>query len=183
MFDSPLPSSSLRWNKWISLSVPRVKINRDTRGFHSCALSLWNNLPLSVHSVISVAAVKKNMKTQLFDLVFPPARPMSRWCYGTASSILLLNTNSTVRSLNLALPRTLPLWKFDWLIVWLIDAYLGLQNETDRCMFVLGALAVQGVLYWNKVMLFINLIVTELWHVVVFERASTSTFQTTSLCS
>ena len=32
-----------------SLSVPRVKTNTGARAFHSCAPSLWSNLPLSVH--------------------------------------------------------------------------------------------------------------------------------------
>ena len=41
------------------------------RAFHSCAPPLWNNLPLSVHSAISVATFKKDLKTHFFDLAFP----------------------------------------------------------------------------------------------------------------
>ena len=33
-------------NKGFSLSVPRIKTNTDARAFHSCAPSLWKNLPL-----------------------------------------------------------------------------------------------------------------------------------------
>ena len=40
--------------------------------FHSCALSLWDNLLLSVCAVISVATFKKHLKTYLFDCAFPP---------------------------------------------------------------------------------------------------------------
>ena len=68
MLAASLPSHSLRSNKGISLSVPRVKTNSGARAFHSCAPSLWNNLPLSVRSAISVVAFKKH----LFDLAFPP---------------------------------------------------------------------------------------------------------------
>ena len=44
---------------------------------------------------------------------------MARWCYRTVSSILLLNADSAVTPLSLALPGILALWKFDW---WLIDS-------------------------------------------------------------
>ena len=67
-----LPSHSPRSSKGISLSVPRVKTNSGARAFHSCAPSLWNNLPLSIRSAISVAAFKKHLKTHLFDLAFSP---------------------------------------------------------------------------------------------------------------
>ena len=67
-----LPSRSLRSNNDNSLSVPRVKTNTGARAFHSCAPSLWNNLPLSVCSASSVSAFKKHLKTHLFDLAFPP---------------------------------------------------------------------------------------------------------------
>ena len=76
-----LPSHSLRSNQGISLSVPRVKTNSGAVAFHFWAPSLWNNLPLSVRSAISVAAFKKHLKTHLFDLAFPPessALPMTR---------------------------------------------------------------------------------------------------------
>ena len=72
---SSFPSDShsrVRSNNDNSLSVPRVKTNTGARAFHPCAPSLWNNLPLSVHSASSVANFKKYMKTHLFDLAFPP---------------------------------------------------------------------------------------------------------------
>ena len=65
------PSRSLRSNNDNSLSVPRVKTNTGAKAFHSCAPSLWNNLPLFVCSAISVATFKKHLKTHLFDLAFP----------------------------------------------------------------------------------------------------------------
>ena len=75
MLAASLPSRSLRSNNNDSLSVPRVKTNTGARAFHSCAPSLWNNLPLSVHSAISVATFKKYLKTHLFDWAFPPWIP------------------------------------------------------------------------------------------------------------
>ena len=68
MLAPSLLSRSLRSNKGISLLVRRVKANTDTRGFHSCAPSLWNNLLLLVRSEISIATFKKQLKTHLFDL-------------------------------------------------------------------------------------------------------------------
>ena len=43
-----LPSRSLRSNRGITLSIPRIKTNTGARAFSSCAPSLWDNLPLSV---------------------------------------------------------------------------------------------------------------------------------------
>ena len=54
MLATSLPSRSLRLNNDNSLSVPRVKTNTGARAFHSCAPSLWNNLPLFVYSANSV---------------------------------------------------------------------------------------------------------------------------------
>ena len=72
MLATSIPSCSLRSTNDNSLSVPRVKTNTGARAFHSCAPSLWNNLPLSVCSAISVATFKKYLKIHLFDLAFPP---------------------------------------------------------------------------------------------------------------
>ena len=60
-----LPFRSLRSSKGICLLVPRVKSSTGARAFHSYALSLWNDLPLSVSSAISVATFKKHLKTSL----------------------------------------------------------------------------------------------------------------------
>ena len=70
MLATSVPSRSLRSNN-NSLSVPRVKTNTGARAFHSCAPSLWNNVPLSVHSASSVATFKKYLKTHLSDLALP----------------------------------------------------------------------------------------------------------------
>ena len=72
MLATSIPSRSLRSNNDNSLSVPMVKTNAGARAFHSCAPSLWNNLPLSVRSAISVATFMKYLKTHLFDLAFSP---------------------------------------------------------------------------------------------------------------
>ena len=67
-----LPSRSLRSNRGITLSIPRIKTNTGARAFSSCAPSLWNNLPPSVRSATSVATFRRRLKTYLFDLAFPP---------------------------------------------------------------------------------------------------------------
>ena len=66
MLAASTPSHSLRSNNDNSLLVPRVKTNTGARAFHSCAPSLWNNLPLSVRPAISVATCKKYLKTSLW---------------------------------------------------------------------------------------------------------------------
>ena len=48
MLAASIPSRSLRSINDHILSVHRVKTNTGARAFHSCAPSLWNNLPLSV---------------------------------------------------------------------------------------------------------------------------------------
>ena len=55
----------------IMLHMHIYKTNTGARAFPSCAPSLWNNLALSVCSVISDATFKKHLKTHLFDLAFP----------------------------------------------------------------------------------------------------------------
>ena len=69
-----LPSCSLRSNRGITVSIPRIKTNTGTRAFSSCAPSLWNNLPLSVRSATSVATFRRCLKTYLFDLASPIPR-------------------------------------------------------------------------------------------------------------
>ena len=67
-----LPSRSLRSNRGITLSIPRIKINTGARAFSSCDPSLWNKLPLYVCSATSVATFRRRLKTYLFDLAFTP---------------------------------------------------------------------------------------------------------------
>ena len=64
-------SRSLRSNKGITLSVPRIKTNTSARAFSSC--SLWNSLPPSVHSATSQLLPSGDVSkhTYLFDLSFP----------------------------------------------------------------------------------------------------------------
>ena len=81
-------------------------------------VSLWNNLPLSVLSAISVATFQKPLKAHLFDLTFTPAHLSAHWFYRTVSSILILNTDSAVAPASLASSGVLVLWKFHWLINW-----------------------------------------------------------------
>ena len=71
-----LPSRSLRSNRGITLSIPRIKTITGARAFSSCAPSLWNNLPLSVRSATSVATFRRRLKTYLFDLAFPLWTPV-----------------------------------------------------------------------------------------------------------
>ena len=72
MLAASIPSRLLRSNNDNSLSVARVKTNTGARAFHSCAPSLWDNLPLSVRSASLVATFEKFLKTHLFDLAFAP---------------------------------------------------------------------------------------------------------------
>ena len=65
-----LPSRSLRSNRGITLSIPRIRTNTGARAFNSCAPSLWNNLPLSVHSPTSVATLPLLLWNSLNDFVF-----------------------------------------------------------------------------------------------------------------
>ena len=83
-----IPSRSLRSNNDDSFSVPRVKTNTGARPFHSCAPSLWNNLPLSVRSPILVATFKIYLKIHVFgfglspiDTVTPHGLLMLRNCF------------------------------------------------------------------------------------------------------
>ena len=71
-----LPLRSVRLNRGITLSMPRIKTNTGARAFSSCAPSPWNNLPLSVRSANSVATFRRRLKTYLFDLASPPPHPV-----------------------------------------------------------------------------------------------------------
>ena len=61
MIAASIPSRLLRSSNDDSVSVPRVRTNTAARAFHSCGLSLWNNLP------------------------WTPACLMAYWCYGTVN--------------------------------------------------------------------------------------------------
>lgn len=66
------PIRPLRSNLGPLLAVPRVKTVTGSRGFSSCAPVLWNSLPLALRSLTSPASFRRNLKTYLFDLAFPP---------------------------------------------------------------------------------------------------------------
>ena len=103
--------------------------NTGAEAFCSCAPSLCNNLPLSVHSATSIASFKKIFQdTSLWLGLFPIDTSM---LYGlllllTASWISLLNTKFTAAALSLASPGILVLQKFDWLIE---DPIFSLQTK------------------------------------------------------
>ena len=66
------PTRTLRHNKGLLLSVPRVKTKMGARGFSACAPTLWNSLPLSVRSANTLLSFRKGLKTHLFGLAYPP---------------------------------------------------------------------------------------------------------------
>ena len=73
-----ISSHSLRSNNDNRLSIPGIKTNTGCKSF-SLFFTLWNNLPLSVHSAISVATFKKYLKTHIFELAFPHRYHHSQW--------------------------------------------------------------------------------------------------------
>ena len=121
MLAASIPSRSLRSNNDNSLPVPRVKTNTGARAFHSCALSLWNNLPLSVRSGISVATFKKYVNTHLFDSACPHRYRHFPWPVDVTElfpRFFLLNTDLAVAPLSLASPEILALYiLIDWYFV------------------------------------------------------------------
>ena len=54
------------------LFVPRVKTNAGTRAFSVAAPTLWNSLPDSVKSARNIASFRRNLKTYLFKMAYPP---------------------------------------------------------------------------------------------------------------
>lgn len=72
LLSKAIPSRSLRSNQGLLLFVPRVKTVTGSRAFSSSAPTLWNSLPLSLRSSNSVLSFRKNLKTYLFALAFPP---------------------------------------------------------------------------------------------------------------
>ena len=79
MLAASIPSCSLRSNNDNSLSVPRVKTNTGDRAFHPCAPCLWNTLPLSVRSAISVATFKNIWRHISLIWPFPHRYRQSPW--------------------------------------------------------------------------------------------------------
>ena len=119
-----LPSHSLRSNDENSLSIPKVKTNTGPRAFHSCAPSLWNNLPLSGRSAIPVATSKKNLKTLLFGLTFHPRYRHAVWPVDVMELFLRFCCWTPIRlSRHWAWHRR-GYWRYRKLIDWLISYFL-----------------------------------------------------------
>ena len=54
------------------LSIPRTKLNLGKRAFSVAAPIIWNELPTTLKSCESLASLRKNLKTYLFKITFPP---------------------------------------------------------------------------------------------------------------
>ena len=49
-----------------------VKLNLSKRAFSAAAADIWNELPTTLKSCESLASFRKNLKTYLFKIAFPP---------------------------------------------------------------------------------------------------------------
>ena len=54
------------------LSIPRTKLNLGKRAFSVAAPIIWNELPTTLKSCESLASFRKNLKTYLYKIAFPP---------------------------------------------------------------------------------------------------------------
>ena len=54
------------------LSIPRTKLNLGKRAFPVAAPIIWNEHPTTLKSCESLASFRKNLKTYLFKIAFPP---------------------------------------------------------------------------------------------------------------
>ena len=72
LLSTALPSRALRSNKGKLLTMPRTRSKTGGRAFGSCAPILWNTLPLCVRSAPSTFTFRKQLKTFLFGLAYPP---------------------------------------------------------------------------------------------------------------
>ena len=108
-----LPSHSLRSNKGISLSVPRVKTNTGTRTFHSCAPSLWNNLCCLSIQAFHLLPSRNIWRHISLTWPFPRRHWHALWPVDvtelTISLILLSNPDLAVAPLSLTLSGILVL--------------------------------------------------------------------------
>ena len=53
-------------------SIPRTKLNLGKRALSVAAPIIWNELPTTLKSCESLASFRKNLKTYLFKIAFPP---------------------------------------------------------------------------------------------------------------
>ena len=56
----------------LSNSIPRTKLNLGKGAFSVAAPIIWNELPTTLKSCESLASFRKNLKTYLFKIAFPP---------------------------------------------------------------------------------------------------------------
>ena len=54
------------------LSIPRTKLNLGKPAFSVAATIIWNEVPTTLKSCESLASFRKNLKTYLFKIAFPP---------------------------------------------------------------------------------------------------------------
>ncbi len=66
------PGRILRNNQGPLLTLPKGKTVTGSRAFSVCAPVLWNSLPLSLRNLDTVDSFRKNLKTFLFGLAYPP---------------------------------------------------------------------------------------------------------------
>ncbi len=67
-----IPARPLRSSQSNHLCVPRTKTNTGSRAFCCSGPALWNGLPESVRSSATLTTFRKNLKSHLFGLAFPP---------------------------------------------------------------------------------------------------------------
>ena len=145
------PSRSLRSNRGITLSIPKIKTNTGARTFSSCAPSLWSNLPLSVRSATSAATFRRRLKTYLFDLVSPP--PID-----TCVPYFLLMLRNDFNDFAFEdRPRCCAIGPgyvgdIGAIEIWLLDWYYRLYNSLQ------GFYVTPDILYWKS--LFCDLLIT-----------------------
>ena len=72
MFTPARQPRQLRSSGSSLLSVSRVKTNAGTRALSVAAPTLWNSLPDSVKSARNIASFRRNLKTYLFKMAYPP---------------------------------------------------------------------------------------------------------------
>ena len=54
------------------LIVPKTKLNLGKRAFPIAATRVWNELPITMKTFETIAIFRKQFKTYLFQIAFPP---------------------------------------------------------------------------------------------------------------
>ena len=54
------------------LFVPKTKLNIGERAFCVAAPTIWNKLPITIKSSETIDTFRKKLKTNLFEIAFPP---------------------------------------------------------------------------------------------------------------